>query len=68
VLTKMYAAPKPEDIPVVNPKTIDEADGFAFGFPTRFGSMPAQMQVGPHGAGVLVRKVQVWQMDAGNTQ
>ncbi len=34
VLAKMHAAPKP-DVPVVDPHTINEADGLAFGFPTR---------------------------------
>ncbi|KAI8470509.1 MAG: flavoprotein-like protein, partial [Monoraphidium minutum] len=43
VLSKMHAAPK-GDAPLIDPKTINEADGFAFGFPTRFGMMPAQMK------------------------
>lgn len=43
VLAKMHAAPKP-DVPVVDPHTINEADGLAFGFPTRFGMMAAQMK------------------------
>lgn len=44
VLEKMHAPPKPEDVPVVDPHTIDQADGFLFGFPTRFSMMPAQMK------------------------
>lgn len=44
VLEKMHAAPKDDSIPVVDPKTINEADGFAFGFPTRFGMMAAQFK------------------------
>lgn len=43
VLEKMHAAPKP-DIPVIDVVQLPEADGFLFGFPTRFGSMPAQMK------------------------
>ena len=35
VLAKMHAAPKPDDIPVIDPHVIDQADGFVFGFPTR---------------------------------
>lgn len=31
-------------IPVVDPDGLPDADGFLFGFPARFGSMPAQMQ------------------------
>ncbi|KAF6265674.1 flavo protein-like protein [Scenedesmus sp. NREL 46B-D3] len=44
VLVKMHAPAKPEDVPVANPSTIDAADGFVFGFPTRFGMMCAQMK------------------------
>ncbi|WIA14475.1 hypothetical protein OEZ85_002998 [Tetradesmus obliquus] len=44
VLGKMHAPAKPEDIPAANPSTINEADGFVFGFPTRFGMMCAQMK------------------------
>lgn len=43
VLEKMHAPPKPE-VPVLNPKDLVNADGFMFGFPTRFGLMPAQMK------------------------
>ena len=38
------APPKPEDVPVVDASTIDKADGFVFGFPTRFGMMASQMK------------------------
>jgi NAD(P)H dehydrogenase (quinone) len=44
VLGKMHAPPKAEDVPMVDPRTIAEADGFVFGFPTRFGMMCAQMK------------------------
>ena len=38
VLDKMHAPPKP-DIPVINPKDLENADGLVFGIPTRFGMM-----------------------------
>ncbi|ETP21496.1 NAD(P)H:quinone oxidoreductase, type IV [Phytophthora nicotianae CJ01A1] len=40
---QMYAAPK-KDHPIATPETLKEADGILFGFPTRFGSLPAQMK------------------------
>ncbi|PIA19278.1 flavodoxin-like protein [Coemansia reversa NRRL 1564] len=43
VLEKMYASPK-ADIPIINIDDLPEADGFLFGFPTRFGSAPAQFK------------------------
>jgi NAD(P)H dehydrogenase (quinone) len=43
VLEKMHAPPK-EDVPIVNPFSLPEYDGFLFGIPTRFGMMPAQMK------------------------
>ncbi|KAJ2351902.1 hypothetical protein IWW50_001033 [Coemansia erecta] len=43
ILEKMHAAPKP-DIPVLNPKDLPEADGYLFGFPTRYGTTPAQVK------------------------
>ncbi|GBG71367.1 hypothetical protein CBR_g8786 [Chara braunii] len=44
VLQKMHAPPKPAEIPVITPAKLAEADGLLFGFPTRFGMMPAQMK------------------------
>eukprot|EP00775_Hariotina_reticulata_P002619 gene2619-2920_t len=44
ILGKMHAPPKAADVPVIDPRTIAEADGFVFGFPTRFGMMCAQMK------------------------
>lgn len=44
VLAKMHAPPKAEDVPIIDPHIIDQADGFVFGFPTRFGMMCAQMK------------------------
>ncbi|KAI3868198.1 hypothetical protein MKX03_006441 [Papaver bracteatum] len=42
ILEKMKAPAKDEDIPVICPEQYREADGFLFGFPSRFGMMPAQ--------------------------
>ncbi|CAN6475346.1 unnamed protein product [Victoria cruziana] len=38
----MKAPPKSEGIPVINPEQLLEADGFIFGFPSRFGMMGSQ--------------------------
>ncbi|KAK9767009.1 hypothetical protein K7432_003484 [Basidiobolus ranarum] len=43
VLERMNAPPKP-DIPVITPTEMTQADGFFFGIPTRYGSMPSQVQ------------------------
>ncbi|KAG2193863.1 hypothetical protein INT47_010008 [Mucor saturninus] len=43
ILTKMHAPPKP-DVPVITVADLNEADGFLFGIPTRFGTMPAQIK------------------------
>ncbi|XP_058102546.1 probable NAD(P)H dehydrogenase (quinone) FQR1-like 3 [Magnolia sinica] len=42
VLEKMKAPPKEEDVAVIRPEQLVEADGFIFGFPSRFGMMAAQ--------------------------
>ncbi|CAA6662794.1 unnamed protein product [Spirodela intermedia] len=45
VLDQMEAPPKDPDIPVIGAAAdLEEADGILFGFPTRFGSMAAQMK------------------------
>ncbi len=47
VLTKMGAnegAKRQQDIPVADPKELPDYDAIIFGFPTRFGLMPAQMK------------------------
>ncbi|KAJ9083155.1 hypothetical protein DSO57_1037494 [Entomophthora muscae] len=41
---KCMPPPKPTDIEVLTPDKLTEADGFLFGFPTRFGMMPAQFK------------------------
>ncbi|KAL1935606.1 hypothetical protein VTP01DRAFT_4746 [Rhizomucor pusillus] len=43
VLEKMHAPPKP-DVPIITVDQLKEADGFMFGFGTRFGTMPAQFK------------------------
>ncbi|KAL9238696.1 hypothetical protein vseg_013085 [Gypsophila vaccaria] len=42
VLAKMNAPPKPSDVSVIKAEQLVDADGFLFGFPSRFGMMPAQ--------------------------
>ncbi|PRQ34434.1 putative NAD(P)H dehydrogenase (quinone) [Rosa chinensis] len=42
ILQKMKAPPKANDVPEIRPEQLVEADGFLFGFPSRFGVMSAQ--------------------------
>lgn len=44
VLQKMHAGPKAADVPVITADQLSEADGFLFGVPTRFGSIPTQVR------------------------
>lgn len=44
VLNQMKALPEDETIPVISPEELPAADGVLFGFPTRYGSMAAQMK------------------------
>ncbi|MCE3049354.1 hypothetical protein HAX54_044683 [Datura stramonium] len=45
VLVRMQAPPKDDSIPEISsPSELVNADGFLFGFPTRFGCMAAQMK------------------------
>ncbi|XAR59524.1 NAD(P)H dehydrogenase (quinone) [Bertholletia excelsa] len=44
VLDQMKVPPKGDDIPVISPAELVEADGLLFGFPTRYGCMSAQMK------------------------
>ncbi|KAJ2783174.1 hypothetical protein H4R18_001841 [Coemansia javaensis] len=55
VLAKMYAPPK-EDIPIISPAQLPEADGFLFGFPTRYGTVPAQVKAFFDATGSLWQK------------
>ncbi|RAL44839.1 hypothetical protein DM860_003598 [Cuscuta australis] len=43
VLAKLGGPPK-SDVPTISPHDLPEADGFVFGFPTRFGMMAAQFK------------------------
>ncbi|KAJ1902309.1 hypothetical protein LPJ66_000069 [Kickxella alabastrina] len=43
ILTKMHAPPKP-DLPTIVASQLPEADGYLFGFPTRYGTAPAQVK------------------------
>lgn len=42
ILNKMKAPPKSDDVAEIKPEQLLEADGFMFGFPSRFGVMAAQ--------------------------
>ena len=44
VLVKMHAPPKDRSVPLIRAEQLVEADGFLFGMPTRFGSVPTQMK------------------------
>lgn len=44
VTKKMYAPPQDESIPFADAHTLDQADGFLFGIPTRFGNMAGQFK------------------------
>ncbi|KAK4376086.1 hypothetical protein RND71_006763 [Anisodus tanguticus] len=44
ILEKMKAPKKPDDVPEITPEQLLEADGFIFGFPSRFGVMAAQFK------------------------
>ncbi|KAL8215761.1 hypothetical protein R6Q57_022598 [Mikania cordata] len=63
VLGKMSARPK-SDVPVITPNELSEADGFAFGFPTRFG-MSAQLKAFFDSTGGLWRTQQLSGKPAG---
>ncbi|GAB2284606.1 hypothetical protein Dimus_019062 [Dionaea muscipula] len=44
VLTLMGAPPKSDHVPIITADELGDADGFVFGFPTRFGMMAAQFK------------------------
>ena len=56
VLDKMHAPPKPADVPVITAAQLEEADGFVFGFPTRFGMMCSQFKAFLDSTGGLWQK------------
>ncbi|EIE19582.1 LEDI-3 protein [Coccomyxa subellipsoidea C-169] len=55
VLTKMHAPPKP-DVPILDVHDLPNADGFIFGFPTRYGTMAAQFKAFWDATGSLWQK------------
>lgn len=58
VLGKMSAPPK-SDVPKITPNELAEADGFVFGFPTRYGMMAAQFKAFLDATGSLWRTQQL---------
>ncbi|KAI0495150.1 hypothetical protein KFK09_025299 [Dendrobium nobile] len=58
VLGKLGAPPK-SDVPVITASELPEADGFIFGFPTRFGMMAAQFKAFFDSTGGLWRTQQL---------
>lgn len=64
VLGKMSAPPK-SDVPIIAPHELAEADGFVFGFPTRFGMMAAQFKAFLDATGGLWRTQQLAGKPAG---
>ncbi|CAF0730606.1 unnamed protein product [Brachionus calyciflorus] len=44
VLEKMHVPKKENSVPVITPDKLKEADGYLFGFPTRFGIIPEQVK------------------------
>ena len=44
ILIKMHAPRKSNDVPFINETDLPTADGILFGFPTYFGSVPAQIK------------------------
>ncbi|KAL2496122.1 NAD(P)H dehydrogenase (quinone) FQR1 [Forsythia ovata] len=64
VLTKM-GAPSKSDVPIITPSEVAEADGFVFGFPTRFGMMAAQFKAFFDATGGLWRTQQLAGKPAG---
>ncbi|KAI8323834.1 NAD(P)H:quinone oxidoreductase, type IV [Martensiomyces pterosporus] len=64
VLSKMHAPPK-ADIPVITVDKLTEADGFLFGFPTRFGTAPAQVKAFFDATGGLWAKGALYGKSAG---
>lgn len=57
VLSKMQAPPKDDSISVIgSPDELATADGFLFGFPTRYGCMAAQMKAFFDSTGQLWRE------------
>lgn len=64
VLTKMHA-PEKAAYPIATPDVLAEADGILFGFPTRFGNVPAQMKAFIDSTGGLWQQGKLYHKPAG---
>ncbi|XP_039030524.1 probable NAD(P)H dehydrogenase (quinone) FQR1-like 1 [Hibiscus syriacus] len=64
ILGKM-SAPTKSDVPIITSQDLAEADGFMFGFPTRFGMMSAQFKAFMDATGGLWRTQQLAGKPAG---
>ena len=58
-------APPKSDVQVIKPNELSEADGFIFGFPTRFGMMAGQFKAFLDATGALWRTQQLAGKPAG---
>lgn len=65
VLEQMQVPAKDDGIPVISVEELVEADGLLFGFPTRFGSMAAQMKAFFDSTGKLWTEQKLAGMPAG---
>ncbi|KAL0348398.1 UNVERIFIED_CONTAM: putative NAD(P)H dehydrogenase (quinone) FQR1-like 2 [Sesamum angustifolium] len=65
ILEQMKVPAKDDGIPVISVEEMVEADGFLFGFPTRFGSMAAQMKAFFDSTGGLWREQKLAGVPAG---
>lgn len=65
VLEKMKVPQKDDEIPVIYVDELVEADGFLFGFPTRYGCMAAQMKAFFDSTGKLWRAQKLAGVPAG---
>lgn len=65
VLEKMKVPQKDDEIPVISVDELVEADGFLFGFPTRYGCMAAQMKAFFDSTGPLWRPQKLAGVPAG---
>ncbi|KAL3382939.1 hypothetical protein AABB24_002438 [Solanum stoloniferum] len=65
VLERMKAPPKNDEIPVISVDELMEADGFLFGFPTRYGCMAAQMKAFFDSTGKMWREQKLAGLPAG---
>lgn len=64
-LDQMKVPRKNDEIPVISAEELVEADGFLFGFPTRYGSMAGQMKAFFDSTGVLWREQKLAGVPAG---